>query len=145
MYTDETTVVTDDNPTPISPFGTTTTMDAGDALFVRPFLTTAAVTYSRIYFNVSTPGVGNYSIAIRRFNPTTEVWDIQTIATDTTNGLRNAGVSYIDFTSTVHGATRLQQQDAAKQFWTKIEVATLTSVTTAPIINSMWFNRQTDC
>lgn len=123
----------------VSPFGTVATMDVGDALFIRPFLNTVPTAYTRVYFRVSTPGVGTYSIAVRRYNATTETWDLQTITADTTSNFTVAGIGYIEFTSNVHDSTRLQQQDGAKQFWTKFEIATLTAITTAPVIDAIWF------
>ena len=47
-------------------------------------------------------------------------------------------MNFIEFTSTVHGATRLQQSDTAKNYWTKIELMSLTAVTTAPAIDALW-------
>lgn len=137
-YTDESALMTVEDYL-VNPFGTATTMDAGDAIFIRPYLTTAATSYSRIYFDITTPGVGSYAIAVRRFNESTETFDLQTITADTTSAFTVGGVGYVEFTSNTHGSTRLQQQDASKHFWTKIEIATLTSVTTAPVIASIWF------
>ena len=119
------------NATPFQPFGSTTTMDAGDALFIHPSLNTAATAYNRIYFNVTTAGVGTYTIRIQRYNGTSDAWENQTIATDTTNAFKTLGIGYIEFTPTVHGNTRLQQQDASREYWTKIELLSLTSATVA--------------
>ena len=122
----------------VEPFGTVATMDVGDGLFLHPYLSTVATTYSRIYVNVSTPGVGTYSIQVKRYNATTDTWDIQTITEDTTSAFTVAGTGYIDFVSNTHGATRLQQQDTQKEYWTQVSISSLTSVTTAPAIDALW-------
>lgn len=83
-------------------------MDVGDAIFLHPHLTTVAMTYTRIYVNVSTPGVGTWAIRILRYNASTDAWETQTITTDNTNAFKAAGVNFIEFTSSTHGATRLQ-------------------------------------
>jgi len=135
-YIDVSSIVPD--ATVVQPFGSVATMDVGDALFLHPFLATAVTAYSRIYVDVSTAGVGTWAISIKRYNATTDFWETQTITTDNTNAFRTAGVNYIEFTSTVHGATRLQQSDSVKNYWTKIELVSLTSVTTAPAIDAIW-------
>ena len=135
-YTDVSSIV--HNATVVQTFGTVATIDVGDALFLHPFLATAVTAYTRIYVDVSTPGVGTWAISIKRYNSTTDAWETQTITTDNTNAFTTAGVNYIEFTSTVHGATRLQQSDSVKNYWTKIELVSLTSVTTAPTIDAIW-------
>ena len=134
-YTNVSTVT---DGTVVEPFGTIETMDAGDSLFLHSYLTNAATAFTRIYVDVSTPGVSTYSISVKRYNDTAETWDTLTISTDTTSNFTVGGVGYIEFTNGVYGATRLQQSDTVKNYWTKIELDSLTSVTTAPAIDALW-------
>ena len=114
-------------------FGTTATMSIGDALYIRGDHN--ASVYGRIYFNVSVAGVGAaWTIRVQRYNSTTDAWENQVITTDTTNAFKTAGLGYIEFTDTVLGIERLQTGET-KYAWTKIELLTFTSATTAPKIN----------
>lgn len=106
-------------------------VDVGDSFFVA--LNNSAA-YGRIWFNVSTPGVGTWSIAVRRFDIASDAWINQTITQDTTNAFRTAGLKYIEFTDTVLGLERLQVGET-KYRWTQIVVTSSTTVTTAPVIN----------
>ena len=115
-------------------FGGSGTMTAGDALYIRPYGNVTTNAYGRIYFNVSTAGVGTWTIRVQRFNNTTDAWETQTIVTDTTSAFTVAGLGYIEFTDTVLGLERLNTGQT-KYNWTKIELLTVTAVTTAPMIN----------
>ena len=134
LYTDRTTTVALGTGTGMQVFGTTGTMTAGDALFVRP--QAADRQFNRVSFRVTTPGVGTWTIRVQRYNAGTDAWENQTISTDTTDAFRNAGVGYIEFTSTVFDAERLQFGET-KYPWTKIELLSVSSVTTAPSIDRL--------
>lgn len=123
---------------PFAPFGVIADMGIGDGLFLAPESLIAPTAYSRIYFNVTTAGVGTWDIVVKRFNTTNDMWEIQTLTTDTTNAFRTAGMGYIEFDSSVHGALRLQQQDFARRYWTSITLSSKPTVTTAPKIDQIW-------
>lgn len=81
--TDVTTAATDSTTGDFNPFGTSATMSLGDAFYFR---TLNNIDTHVLYAQVSTQGVGTWTMSLQEWNATTDQWETVTGLLDTSSG-----------------------------------------------------------
>lgn len=134
-FTDVTTAATDATTGDFNPFGTNATMSLGDAFYFR---TLNNVDTHVFYAQVSTQGVGTWTMALQEWNTTADQWETVTGLVDSSNGFKaGTGVYKISYTSGAEGSVRLDDA-SPKYIWHRVVLTSFTSVTTAPILSRIW-------
>jgi hypothetical protein len=142
-WLDVTSAATSATPADFAPFGILADMSDEDAFYYH---TTGDKSCNKIDVQISTVGVGTWTMAIQEWDRTNEVWS-DMVMVDGSNGLRaGVGIYTIAFTHTKTGnnSLKLQSTDEARHVWHRIVVRDITEKTVAPVLSRLWVYGDTD-
>lgn len=133
--TDVTTAATNATTGDFNPFGSVSTMSLGDAFYFR---TANNVDTHVFYAQISTAGVGTWTMDVQEYNTTTDAWQSVAGLVDASNGFRaGVGTYKISYTSGAEGLVRLDDS-SPKYDWHKVVLTGFTSASTAPVLSRIW-------